>query len=220
MGDKGVNLDAGGLFAAARAATERTSGVPERAGDVCSTDSLVAIVFAAASVEGFINELAELARSLNNKVANPGFEKVDRFGKLALEAEEARASAKFKFRLAEAVFESATMSKGTQPFQDLSLLIDLRNALVHLKPSSRESILRQLEDRQLLAEALTDNVSWLRRAATRATAEWAMKTADSAIEYVAKLVPDGSFKVMVNLAFFDLPKLTAQANAIGDKETK
>jgi hypothetical protein len=220
MANKGVYLDAGGLFSAARAASERMHAAPERAGDVCTTDSLIAIVFAAASVEGFLNELAELARSLNNNVANPGFEKVDRFGKLAVDAEESRASAKFKFRLAEAVFESATMSKGTQPYQDLCLLIDLRNALIHLKPSSREGILKQLEGRNLLADELTDNVSWLRRATTRATAEWALKTADSAIEYLARLVPEGSFKVLVNLAYFELPKLRDQSSSSADQGEK
>src|ERR1700730_13116987 len=121
-------LNAGLLFNHAKNACERIAETPGlRIGG--QTDALTAIVFAAASLEAFIYEFTDLVNQLD---VEPGAH-FTAFASLMEELEKSRASIESKFSLGRWVFAAAPYDKGALPYQDFALLIDLRNALIHLR---------------------------------------------------------------------------------------
>src|SRR5439155_18734314 len=56
------------------------------------------------------------------------------------EIEESRGSLSLKYLIASQTLSGATFDKGSNPYQDFAILINLRNDLMHLKP--RDSFLQ------------------------------------------------------------------------------
>jgi hypothetical protein len=103
------------------------------------SEALVSIVFAAASLEAFLSEAVYLAESAEQKgpvqkAPVPRF--VSTFARVMEDAEESKASIESKFHLAHLVLTGNAYDMSTAPYQDFSLLVAARNALVHFK--SRE----------------------------------------------------------------------------------
>src|SRR5262249_23130517 len=100
--------------------------------------SLVVIVFAALSVEAFINELAEMAgRDVDSNdrghVAGRPAE-VQVLADLAAvlgEIEDTRGTVELKYLMLSRLLTGATPDQGAQPYQDFRDLVSLRNDLVH-----------------------------------------------------------------------------------------
>jgi hypothetical protein len=93
--------------------------------------ALISVVFAAASLEALLNEAAYLAELDLHKAVEPGV--VSAFVQMMDEAEESKAQIQSKFQLARLALTGKAYGKGTAPYQDFSLLIAARNALLHLK---------------------------------------------------------------------------------------
>jgi hypothetical protein len=111
-------------------------------------DALVSVVFAAASLEAFLNESAYLAdKSLQRKarelrlghsmIAEPPIVSV--FAQVMKEAGESRAQIQWKFQLAHLVLTQKAYDKGSTPYQDFSDLMAVRNLLMHGKSNEGPS---------------------------------------------------------------------------------
>jgi hypothetical protein len=91
-------------------------------------EALVSVVFAAASMEAFLNEsvyLAESTRSVQPVIST--------FAQVIGEAEEAKAQIQAKFQLANLILTGRSYDKGSPPYQDFSDLCAVRNSLMHGK---------------------------------------------------------------------------------------
>ncbi len=132
LGEKtSMYANAGLLF---RSAIELQRGVSSlnAASEQAQRECLASVIFAAMSTEAFINELPELASGAAKNPAEPGW--VRALGEVLGDAEDSRAPIKSKYQLARLVLTGEVFDKGTQPFQDFALLVDVRNLVVHWKP--------------------------------------------------------------------------------------
>jgi hypothetical protein len=127
------------LFSLAVNSAKRITA-PPRKGD--QRDALVSIVFAAASLEAFLNESVYLAEvSLQRKArelklghhADEEPPTVSAFAQVVGEAEESRARTLSKFHLANLVLTGKAYDKGGDLFQNCSDLFEARNLLMHGK---------------------------------------------------------------------------------------
>jgi hypothetical protein len=170
--------------------------------------AIVSIVFAAASLESFVNELPSIA----DAILKNGYkdDRIRAFADLMNELEESKASVKSKLVLAKWVLSGVPFDKGSSPFQDISALIDVRNALMHIKGTTAVAIendkpvfgqprvLEFLRAKKLLASFPPDStwagISWTEAVRTPACAKWACNTAAAtALAIVSTLPPDGSW---------------------------
>src|SRR5271169_5108838 len=134
MTPRSTFYSASSLFLHAKTACKRSCESTGSA-DAVTYDSLTAIVFSAAALEGFMNELPIMAGELTIRQPESTLAALH---SLLEELEESRASVASKLCFARWVLSGSTFSKGEQPFQDFKLLIDVRNALLHLREESYE----------------------------------------------------------------------------------
>jgi|SRR6266849_463517 len=116
------------IFSTAAAAATGISAPLRKGGQ---TGALVSVVFAAASLEALLNEAAYLAELDLPNAVEPGI--ISAFVQIMEEAEESKAQTQSKFQLAHLAMTGKAYGKGSAPYQDFSLLIAARNALLHLK---------------------------------------------------------------------------------------
>jgi hypothetical protein len=113
------------LISIAVDSAKRIAGAPRAGGH---KEALVSVVFAAASLEAFLNESVYLAE--NTRGAPPI---VSAFAQVMADAEESKVQLQSKFQLGNLVLTGKTYDKGTTPYQDFSDLIAVRNSLMHGK---------------------------------------------------------------------------------------
>jgi hypothetical protein len=121
-------LEAGFLFNIAVDAARNISAESRQEGQ---SAALVSVVFAVASLEAFLNEATEVAQDVQQVKSEP--ETVAAFAQLMEESE--RLPLETKFKLSTWLLTGKRADIGKQPYQDFSLLVGLRNALVHFKPN-------------------------------------------------------------------------------------
>ncbi len=175
-------LYAGVHFLAALDACERMRGDKGRSSDAAS-----AIMSAAAAAEAFISELAYVADQATTVELRSGREhpRLETFAAVMLsDGEASRVNLRSRFLVAKLLLTAKAYSKGSQPFQDFSFLVDLRNCLAHLKPTSIEdtvgeaSIIGGLQTRNLVVE---NHPSLLGNVMTFQVARFACNSASSII---------------------------------------
>jgi hypothetical protein len=122
--------NAGALYECARCAYERAAATP---GELVRyrLDPLVAIVFAAISLEGFINELAEFATTED---ITPEPSSVQDFAPCWRDIECRHGNTQEKFQAASRAFRHEPYDRGSRLFQDFVTLMAIRDDLVHRKP--------------------------------------------------------------------------------------
>jgi hypothetical protein len=113
------------LFSIAVDSAKRITSAPRAGGH---NEALVSVVFAAASLEAFLNESVYLAE--NTRGAPPI---VSAFAQVMADAEESKAQIQSKFQFGSLVLSGKTYEKGAAPYQDFSDLIAVRNSLMHGK---------------------------------------------------------------------------------------
>ena len=115
--------------------------VPQNAYD--QREAIVAIVFSALTLEAFINEVGALAAAVpsSDRCDPPVF---DKLGEVLVNEEESRDSTLDKFLLAKQILSGSSYDKSRMPYQSFKTLIDLRNALAHIKHAKR--IFKELLD--------------------------------------------------------------------------
>jgi len=191
-----------------RIATDAVARIPTERHDRdgAQTDALVAIVFAALAVEAFVNEFGELVADefyWDSRVTPDLSGLAHAFS--ALETE--RGSLELKLHVVRIALQGSPWSPGEGSFQELTLLLRLRNALVHLKLDVRTgdtespdagpppSLLTHLRSKGILAQDQDPKAAtWTLPVSTRAAARWACNVAARIIEDTIRLVPASDFR--------------------------
>ena len=171
-----------------------------------NNDAIVAVVFSAAALEAFINELADLAAQPPIGSSNPA--SVQMFASLVNEIEESRGTTRLKYMVARSVFTGEPYDKSAPPYQDFALLFRLRDALIHLKSENKfeydaegnivssnyPKVVGGLP-RHILAK-FDDKVtfSWLSWIGTKAVARWACNVACQMASSLLGSIPEGHFR--------------------------
>ena len=172
-------IEAGLLFGIAIDAIRAIRVDPRKGGQ---RSALVSIIFSVIALESFINEMAEQAQNMSP--TQPA--EVGTFAQIMGDADEDHASLDFRVRLAHWIMTGRMMDRGSQPYQDFTLLIWLRNDLVHTRPNKlfaygkttmeevHGRLLKRFRDKNILAEEYS--ASWTHLVQTRAVAEWSART--------------------------------------------
>lgn len=168
-----------------------------RAGATDPMQGYVAITFAAFTLEAMLNTFAlrvdHLIEATSRDKESDGPLVPMSIG---LHALGPRASVKSRIDLIVGLLREARVDWGSQPFQDCTLLFDLRDWIVHLRPEvhetggppRRRSIAAGLSDRGLITRDLVEQPhSYI---LTRASvAAWAVAVPPALARFLAPLVP-------------------------------
>jgi hypothetical protein len=207
------------LFEIARRAAKRMSPDDTNPGKKSADDALIAIIFSAISVEAFLNDLATLDWQIidgpPSLIALDGqLQAMRRFLKIA---EESNMQPTSKLLLLHDIL-GKQLDQGRLPLQDYILLKQLRDAIVHAKPStvtttlgplvefdsSRKKILRALESRGLLpcdpSSSARHFLAWL---ANASLANWAVKSASTIVLSTIEALPVSEFKDTFQVMYRD-----------------
>jgi hypothetical protein len=173
-------IDNGNLFMVAVEAAKKIEAPAREGGE---SQAWVSIAFSVITLESFLNETLEFAESAVASGERNPF--VALFAKVMAAIE--RASLEDKFSVAHVLVADRPADFGSHPYQDLPLLVALRNELTHFKPTApisyapeyhpvREKLRAKLDSKNILAEAVEYAESWIFHVGTKAVAEWACKT--------------------------------------------
>src|SRR4051812_15451205 len=196
-------IDTGHLFMIAVQAAN-TITAPEREGG--EDPALVSIAFSVITLEAFLNEAVEWTQNFIGGTYDLPI--VSQFAQVMSVLEKRRDSLEDKFSIAHSMFVGKPADFGSAPYQDLKLLVALRNELLHFKPNApvsyeagahpvRQNLRERLRAKNILAENVEYAESWLFHASTKAVARWACKTAANvAIDFV-KIAPESGWRTML-----------------------
>jgi hypothetical protein len=200
------------LYNIAKAAYDRM----RTSSQASTSDALVAVVFAAASLESFINEMGTMAQEQSSYLLQPS--SVSTFAQDFHELDARRGTTAQKFQLAYLLFSGRRIETGTNPYQDFQFLMCLRNDLVHLTPQDEfdisgsepvpftvtppAKIVDGLRSRQLLAAADADpQLGWISLLSTHETARWACLAARSMVDLIIGVIPACTLKTAATTIF-------------------
>jgi hypothetical protein len=184
--------------------TAKRINAPRREGG--KREALVCVVFAAVSLEAFLNELIELAGDFTNYKDAPPL--VSAFAQLMSDLDKLHSSVELRFQMAHWLLTGGPYNTSSQPYQDFKLLFQMRNDLVHCKPDPltedgepkpTPTTLERLRSRNVLndSEAPESNRSWIHVVGTRAVAEWACNAASLVAADLVSKLPMGAWKQTV-----------------------
>jgi hypothetical protein len=166
---------------------------------------LVAIIFSAASIEPFFNEMLEILSMWSNPMKDPSAIQV--YVRLAEEIESNKGSIKLEFILAYSILSGQPCNKGGQSYQDLNLLMEVRNGLMHMRPMDflgpgdaegttefePAPIIEKLRSKSIVDNLPPAHQSpWHTRIATQAAAKWACNPAADVVRTIIQALPDAS----------------------------
>jgi hypothetical protein len=150
----------------------------------CTTDTISALLLSAMSTEAFINELGtrlSLLSAYNGK--NLG--RSANIGTFLEQLEAEHAQIKSKYLLVSNLLPGKPFVKGKPPFQDFSLLIDIRNDFAHLKVQrDAPKYIRSFSQKGWLYNKKKDKpklVGWMFQLETPEVSAWACRTARTII---------------------------------------
>ena len=208
-------ISAGTLFGVAKQAYSRAAAASPADREHVSNDPLVAIVFAAAAGEAFINELPDLASFPGPANFGPQPPEVASLVSLLGEAEDARASIHLKFLVAKLALSGHTYDRGSNPYQDFATLLELRNSLVHFQSEridgrepeevtvSSARILERLRAKSILVQTEDGGVAGLLYlVSTAAAARWACNATAGMIGDLFESIPSSWLQRNVNEFYY------------------
>jgi hypothetical protein len=203
------NPPSAALFEQAKAAYDRIDA--KGLADDRSTgeqDALVAVVFAAFTLEAFINEVGDYAAYDGRQDANADPQSITALGQI-LGGLKVRASIETKFQLARWILNASVYDQGSATYKDFKLLIGLRNALAHVKGleihevaeggvteiTQPPSVMTGLRAKNILAEIPRPGpANWVDELQTLAVARWACTAASEMICSVIDAMPNSPFR--------------------------
>jgi hypothetical protein len=212
-----LSSGANDLIRVARDAAARVPSEPFSPPYKFRHSSLTGVVFAALSVEGFLNELPELDWMTEGQPSLAALNKqVQTMRRMLAYAEEANSPTAMKLLLMHEAL-GQPLDCGAAAFQDFYLLKQLRDAIVHPKSSnitvsfdpvefrsSHAKLLRALQSRGLLFEDPTKQglpfFVWL---SGDAVAAWAVKVASSTVIATLEALPAGDFRLGASAYFLE-----------------
>lgn len=183
------------IFNIALDAAKSITAPPRQGGEHAA---LVSVVFAAVSLEAFLNELIGLSQDYHEYFDNQP-PVISSFAQLMSELEKIQGSIETRYNMAHWLITGRPYDKASQPYQNFRLLFQVRNDLVHFKPDplideggakATPSIIARLQGLNILNNLPepASNRSWVHLLGTRAVAEWACNTASLVTaDMVAKL---------------------------------
>jgi hypothetical protein len=189
------------IFDIALEAAKRINA-PRREGG--KREALVSVVFAAVSLEAFLNELIELAQDFADY--ENALPMISAFAQLMSQLN--RLPILLRFNMVHWMLTGGPYDTDSKPFQALTLLFQIRNDLVHFKPDPlteegeskpTHTTLEKLRSKHILndSSAPESNRSWIQAVGTKAVAEWACNaTSLVAADLVSKL-PAGDWRQTV-----------------------
>jgi hypothetical protein len=212
-------INSGCLFGIAKQAYERAKAGAKHDRSHESNEPLIAIVFAAAAGEAFINEIGELASQPAGSFPELGPEpgQVQTLAGLLSEVEDARGTTNLKYLLGKLALSGKTFDKGANPYQDFAILMDLRNSLMHLKFDRIESVkinevrihypgvVAKLRSRNVLAQFEDDDnavASWVFRISTPAVARWGCNATAAMVKDIVESIPDSELRRKADLFYY------------------
>jgi hypothetical protein len=178
------------LLRLARRAYQRTAEDPD--------DCEVVIILSAIALEATVHELQFMGEFFAQ--CNPP-EGAPLLADLLQRAEEERAAVTFKLELAYLAFTGHLPVRGTQPYQDVDLLLRLRNLLVHPRPETVSyggrpdgvelpKIVRSFGSRGIIPMPGADaNLGWREHVLVKPVAAWAFNTVVRAMRWLAGACP-------------------------------
>lgn len=158
-----------------------------------SQEAFVSIVLATTSVEGFFNEIV-----LTAKLTGRGSPLAD-IAHLIGSTERMPLIA--QVQLAHFLFLNRKLDGGTQPFQDLTLLIRIRNSIVHLQPERFDlfesdpkpnKLVQQLINRKIIAPSKGRASSLKTCLRDPSIAIWAYNTSIQTRQFLWSILPERS----------------------------
>jgi hypothetical protein len=148
--------------------------------DVCTADTLPAVIMASVAVEAFINELAY---HLDDSIADCGTDVTDA-GQILKMLEDDHASVALKYKVVSRLLPGKPLRAGQAPLQDLEVLIRLRNKLAHpVAQESTPAFVTQFCKRGWTYDSMEEGslVGWIFQIETPEVAAWACRVAYSSI---------------------------------------
>jgi hypothetical protein len=226
-------IDTGMLF---KVACDSANSIqaPPREGQ--QAPALVSIVFSVLTLEAFLNEMSEMMLfPLPDKP-----KVITVLAEFLQDAERSHASLESKFALANWILSKRKFDRGVQPYQDFSLLVRLRNDLVHFKVNdvfeedgpeglkngaaplgnTHRNLINRFSDKNILADNMSGKkVSWTALVRTKAVAEWSCRTAAYMITDFCTKVPRSyrSWFISRFQKSFDPQKLFSSAGSASAK---
>lgn len=165
-------------------------------------DALVAIIFAALSLEAFINELCVIA--MEAKASGHGEDFLDGLINAIDESQGTKRTTPEKFMMASEAL-SNKFAQGKNPYQDFALLFRLRDCLVHLKPEdcieidednnwtySGRKLIDRLRSKNIVQQ-YTSIQSITLLVSTAVAAKWACDTASTMVTAILDRIPNSEF---------------------------
>jgi hypothetical protein len=187
-------------------------------------EALFSIIFAAISLEAFINELGERTKF---PVYSDISQQLLTFGEMLDEAEESHAQVLHKYQLAKFVLTGKMFDRTSAPYQNAATLIALRNAIVHTRGEPthitrdgdtveevQSKIIQKFSgtraigtDEELRAwkklphGSGTPQGNWLDRISTKALARWSCEAASGMVIAILDALPAGEFADHTNAMY-------------------
>lgn len=159
-----------------------------------TSDSIPAIVLAAAATEGFVNEFADLVLEQLPSHAEAMLPPIIEGARVIKELEQNRRPVRDKYFEAAKAFGTQPFDRGAPLFQEFDRLHDLRNAIMHARPALDDGHVgtRQMEilaKRGLAISADIFNGSWFDRVMSPNVAKWAHDSARNIMRAFFDRVP-------------------------------
>jgi hypothetical protein len=159
------------------------------------SESQIVMIMAAVALEAFLNELEHNAEWAMGLQASQG---ASNLARVLAQAERGKASLLLKIDLTHLVMTGTLPDRGTQPYQDIQLLISLRNLLVHAGPEELyraeegetpeyPKIVRSFVSRGVIRQPTNPAIGWTQYVLVPAVAGWAHNTVVAAMQWIASL---------------------------------
>lgn len=194
---------AGHIFLVAKRAYERSKEE--------WSEAMPSIILSTIALECFVNESVE---RLSHKI----FQEPDKAFSVAAHwlefVESKKGSTLEKIEALHLAFAGTKLDRGSQPFQDLNLLYQLRNELVHRKPEAFGSWdpgdkERQYEPHKFVRELARRGIVplpspemppvWSQYILNEQTAKWAFNSAVSGVRFAAGAIPPSNLSTVTGL---------------------
>jgi hypothetical protein len=198
-------LETGTIFGIAVEAARDIKAAPRIGGQ---RSALISVVFSVIALEAFVNEMTEHAQQMSAYQPMVEGPEVILFAQVMGDAEEAHTRLESKLTLANWILSGRNVDRGSQPYQDLVLLMRLRNDLVHTKPNrlfvygtttneeAHRELMVKFRDKNILAND-KDTGSWTYLAQTKAVAEWSCRTAAHVVNDLCSGATQSNFQTVL-----------------------
>jgi hypothetical protein len=212
-------LNGGRLYSNAVRASKSITSELNAGGQV---EALMAVIFAALSLETFINEVRPVAELS----IEPDTTEASRLQMLAgalTELEAQKASTQTKYLIATLIIAGVPLDKTKVVYVNFKKLIELRNHIIHQKAfeemredaaggiSIEKRKLEPFRSKGLLAtspfneiEGVNSNtilMNWLDEISTKAMAIWACNSASGMVNSFLDAIPQGRFRLKMDTAY-------------------